>query len=271
MTTVAVSPALRRFQDAFASALLDLDDGRDDAVTAGLIAQPAFAVYRNTALKGCIDALAANYPAVLRLVGEEWFRDAAAIYARASLPQRPMLHDYGANFPQFLAGFKPAFDLPYLAAVAQLDRFWTEAHVARDEATLDATLLQRLPAAHLSQLALRPHASARWAWYPAMPIRTIWQRNRHEETAALTGELDWHGEGVLIVRPHGRVETASLGTADCGFLDDCAAGRSLLAAAQRAERADGGVDLTRLLARLLSVGAFAAAQCADNDSEREGS
>ena len=36
-----------------------------------LYGQPAFAVYRNTVMKACIDALQANYPAVTRLVSEE--------------------------------------------------------------------------------------------------------------------------------------------------------------------------------------------------------
>ena len=89
--------ALGRFQDAFAQALL-----APDTVPAGeiatLTAQPAFAVYRNTVMKGCIDALQANYPAVTRLVGEEWFRAAAAVYVRESLPADATLLRYGANF-----------------------------------------------------------------------------------------------------------------------------------------------------------------------------
>ena len=42
-------------------------------------------------MKGCIDALQANYPAVTRLVGEEWFRAAAAVYVRQAPPTNPML------------------------------------------------------------------------------------------------------------------------------------------------------------------------------------
>jgi hypothetical protein len=42
-----------------------------------------FKVYRNTVLKGCVDALAANFPTVLRLVGEDWFRAAALIHVCA--------------------------------------------------------------------------------------------------------------------------------------------------------------------------------------------
>jgi hypothetical protein len=247
---------LARFQDGFARALLDDAAAAHDAAMLRLIAQPGFAVYRNTVLKGCVDALAANFPAVLRLVGEEWFRDAAAIFARQNLPQQPMLLDYGAGFVEFLAGFGPAAELPYLASVAQLDRFWSEAHFARDEAPVDAAFIARLAPTQLAQLALRPHASARWAWFPTMPVRTIWQRNRQEQQ--IGDDIDWHGEGVLIVRPRGVVDSVVLDEAGCAFMDACAGGGTVLAAAQAAARVDSDVDFTRLAEALLSAGAFAA-------------
>jgi fatty-acyl-CoA synthase len=40
----------------------------------------------NTVMKGCVDALQANYPTIERLVGEEWFRAAAACHARKISP-----------------------------------------------------------------------------------------------------------------------------------------------------------------------------------------
>jgi hypothetical protein len=82
---------LARFQDRLVRTLLNPE----------LPAPPAFAVYRNTVMKGCIDALQANYPAVARLVGEEWFRAAAAVYARANPPRVPMLAEYGEGFASF--------------------------------------------------------------------------------------------------------------------------------------------------------------------------
>src|SRR5690606_8245365 len=61
------SHPLARFQDAFLRALLSGAPAPiGDATIAGLCGQPGFAVYRNTAIKGCIDALAANYPSVAR-------------------------------------------------------------------------------------------------------------------------------------------------------------------------------------------------------------
>jgi len=261
---------LGRFQDAFAQALLDPDAvGDQDTALANLVAQPAFSVYRNTVLKGCIDALAANYPAVLQLVGEEWFRAAAAVYARRNLPRQPMLFDYGADFAQFLAGFEPAAELPYLAGVAKLDRFWSEAHFARDEAPLEAASLAQLGPAQLASTALRPHASARWAWFETMPIRTIWQRNRQADaTHTIDGEIDWQAEGVLIVRPHGAVESMALDAAGCAFIDACAGGCTLPDAVQAASGVEDA-DLAQLTAVLFSSGVFAQPQLPEQVREKE--
>ncbi len=235
--------SLMHFQHDFAQALLDPERPMP----------PAFAIYRNTVLKGCIDALQANYPAVARLVGTEWFRAAAAVYARAHPPRVPMLLEYGEDFAAFLDAFEPAAELPYLPGVARVDRFWTEAHAARDEAPLTAQALAGLDAGRLATARLRPHASARWAWFE-VPAYTIWSRQRSEcgET-----EVDWHGEGALIVRPADSVQWIALGRADCAFLDACLQGKTLAQAAGAAVAAAPDVDLAALMARLLQAGAFA--------------
>jgi Putative DNA-binding domain len=262
--------ALARFQDGFAAALLDRDaSGTHDAAIGRLLAQPGFALYRNTVLKGCIDALAANFPAVARLVGDEWFRAAAALYARANLPQRPTLLDYGAGFPTFLAGFAPAAELPYLADVARLDRCWSEAHIAADETPLLAAAVATLRPEQLQHAVLVSHASARWAWFATMPIRTIWSRNRGEGALENLAEFDWCAEGVLIARPHGVVETTVLDEAGCAFLDFCAAGGTVAEAAQASLAVDGNADLQRLMATLLAAGAFARLQLNEYETEQE--
>jgi hypothetical protein len=240
------APGLAAFQQDFARALLD----------PARPMPPAFAVYRNTVLKGCIDALEANYPAVARLVGTEWFRAAAAVYARAQPPYVPMLLEYGAGFAAFLAGFEPAAELPYLPAVARLDRFWSEAHAARDEAPLAAQALAGLPPDLLAGTRLQPHAAARWAWFD-LPAFTIWARQRQDSGPGDDAiDVAWQGEGALVARPLDEVRGIALGRAECAFLDACRDGRTLAEAAEAAVAADPGVDLATLLARLLDAGAF---------------
>ena len=72
------------FRHAFVQALLDPEDEPVRWQAGAWAGQPGFAVYRNTVAKACIDALAANYPVVQRLVGDAWFRGMAAAYLQPS-------------------------------------------------------------------------------------------------------------------------------------------------------------------------------------------
>jgi hypothetical protein len=246
---------LREFQRDFAQALQVGET--DGPTTAVLTAQPGFAVYRNTVMKGCIDALAANYPAVVRLVGDDWFRAAAAVFAQAHPPLHPMLVDYGRDFPRFLSAFEPAAELTYLADVAQLDRFWTEAHIAFDETPLAAGALANLAPAALASTVLRPHASARWKSFAQQPIFSLWRCNRDGSNTDALSTLAWRGESVLLVRPHSTVDAIELSLGGCAFLDVCGAGASLADAGAAALGAERDVDLAALMAQLLQAGAFA--------------
>ena len=251
-----MNTALAQFQDHFAAALLATDGLPAHPAMAALAAQPGFLVYRNTVMKGCIDALQANYPVVTRLVGEEWLRAAAAVFVRAQPPTQAALVHYGAGFDDFLAGFEPAAEMDWLPGVARLDRCWTEAHVARDAAPLDPAWIAARPPEALANLHLQPHPAARWAWFADAPVYTLWQRNRSGDGDAT--DIDWQGEGALITRPQAAVQWTELDAAGCAFMDACAAGQSLAEAAGAALAAQPDADLAGLMSRLLQAGAFAA-------------
>jgi Putative DNA-binding domain len=250
---------LADYQHAFARALLADDPRSTSPDLARLVAQPGFAVYRNTVLRGCIDALQANFPAVARLVGDEWFRAAAAVYARREPPDAPTLLTYGQTFAAFLAQFEPAAELPYLADVARIDRLWSEAHVAADDDTLDPATLAQLAPEDLRRHSLRPHATARWAWCEEHPIYTLWSRNR-ESVGAFDAEIDWCGEGVLLTRPHGAVEHQTLTREGAAFLSACADGLSIERAVAAVLETNPAADLAALINQFLQAGAFARLQ-----------
>ena len=244
--------SLASFEDAFAHALFAEPKAADPAV-ADLVAQPAFAVYRNTVTKSCIDALQANFPAVTRLVGEEWFRAAAAAYVGLERPTTPSLQAYGATFAAFLAAFAPAAELPFLADVARLDRFWIESHGAIDAPALDATDLIGTDPGVLADAVLLPHPAARWAWFAESPVYSIWRDSRVRET--IGGELTWRGEGALLTRQTDVVEWVGIDHAACRFLDECAAGGSVALAIDAALDVDAHANPARMIAALLSAGA----------------
>lgn len=252
MRSSIATPSLADFQNRFAEALLG-GDGAD----ASLAVQPGFAVHRNTVMKGWVDALEANYPSVLRLVGDAFFRTAALAHARMNPTSDPRLWCHGEGYADFLAAYEPACALTYLPGVARLDRYWTEAHGAASVPVLDAGMLAALTQEKLAQCRLAPHPSARWAWFPGQPIYTLWRRNREADGSEDGAAVDWQGEGALLLRPASSVSWHPLDLAGCAFMDACANGQSLDMAAAAASAADAHADIAALLAMLLQVGAFA--------------
>lgn len=244
-TTAAV------FEDAFARALFDARAPGPSE----LARMPAFAVYRNTTMKGCVDSLRANYPSVARLVGEAWFEAAALRFARDFPPSTPVLLTYGADFETFLAGFEPAGELPYLAGVAALDRLWTECHVAADADPLAGSAVALLPPQVLAASVLHPHPAARWRYFDAHPILSIWSANRQGETQDEL-EMQWIGEGALLTRPGDHVRWRAVDAALCAFLDSCVAGANVGEALRACLEVNPNTDVSKLMAILIKQGAL---------------
>ena len=244
-------PELQDFQDAFVAALA----GQTSALSPWLApgeGETGLAVYRNTIAKGCVDALAANFPTVLSMVGEDWFRAAAALFAREAPPTGAALLDYGETFPDWLGRFPPAGDLPYLAGIARLDRLWTEALFSAEAPVLTAQALAGLPPEALGQASLPLHPSVRLASFE-VGIPGLW-------TAAREGhgdlELSEEAETLLCLRDKGAVMHWVIGEAETAFLRACRDGLTAAEAADRAALARPDAPLAPLFAALIARGVF---------------
>ncbi len=121
-------------QASFATALLDAGKPVPEGVTSHTADRPArrFAVYRNNVVAGLVKALGTRFPALSRIVGEEFFNAMARVFVIAHPPRSPLLMTYGDDFPDFIADFEPAAELPYLADVARLEAARTRAYHAAD-------------------------------------------------------------------------------------------------------------------------------------------
>jgi hypothetical protein len=247
-----MTTSLALFQDAFVDALYRT--AAVDPSIAPIVAQPGFAVYRNTVVKGCIDALQANFPTVERLVGTQWFRATASLFVHRSAPTDSRLFHYGADFPAFLDAFEPARELPYLANIARLDLAWTDVHAAADAPGIDIASIARLAPDVLGQMVFPLRPAVRWQWFAAQPAYTIWRCNR--EAVDMPAELEWSGEGALLTRPSGGVIWQPISVGGCAFLDACAASLTLDEAAQASLEAEPSLDFMQLLGSLITAGVF---------------
>lgn len=246
-----MSDALSRYHRAFIQALY----GEHSAELAHLEQQPGFAVYRNSVLKGCIDALQANFPSIVSLTGEDFFREMARQYAWVEPPRQGELIRYGEFFPAFIATYPPALEVHYLADIARIDGLWLEVFCAANSPPLDAQTLAKMPADKLSKCALTLRDSVRWHWHSNLPVFSLWHFNRYQ--TALPENIAWRGEGVLLVMNQQRIEASQITHGAATFLAACRDGVNLSEASDLAIRAEPTVDIGQLFTRLLQHGVFA--------------
>ena len=227
---------------------------------------PAFSIHRNTVAKALVDALAANYPTVLQLVGDEWFHACAREFAIAHPARSPALVRYGEKFPSFVAEFEPARELPYLSEVARIDRLWIECLTAADATTLTPTSLSGLQADELSNHRLALHPATRFGLF-RHSAATIWIRHR---TRAIDNGLDIDGteEALLLTRAANEIQHAVLDRPAFDLLERLGSGETLGEAAVAILSVRPDVNLSSALAQLISAGAFAAAtgECCEYSS-----
>lgn len=252
--------SLADVQAEFAAALLDPDAGVPPSI-AGPGGRPAprrFAVYRNNVIAGLMNALGSSYPAIRRIVGEEFFRAMARRYVLAEPPRSPVLMDYGASFADFIAVFGPASSLPYLPDVARIERAWREAYHAADAAPLAAEAMALIPTEKLGEATFGLHPSLRVirSSYPAL---RIWRMNATDEPVA---PVDLSiPEDTMIVRPEADVDVRLMPPGGAVFVLALAAGEPLAAAADAAIDADAAFDLSGNIAGLVSAGVLVAIHC----------
>ena len=246
-------PDLSDFQNAFSAALR----GDDATLAPWLYASPAkvdgLLVYRNTVRQGAVDALTATYTTVVTMVGEAWFRAAAAAYAEDHKPGQPSLLSYGADFPGWLSRFPPADDAPYLPTIARLDWLWWEAFFAADAVRLDPGAFADLGASDLEALTARLHPSARLVSVEQNLV-SLWLVHRDPSQPPGAFQIDKRLEHALIARPGADVQVRLLKACEFEFLEGCAAGGSLLQSAERALATDPQASLPDIIATCLAGG-----------------
>lgn len=209
-----------------------------------------FDVYRNNVAVGLIAALGARFPAIRRLLGDDYFRALARLYAEADRPASPVLADWGAGFAAFLAGFAPLAGWPYLADVARIEWARGRAFHAADARPIDP---RSLAGADPDRLRLRLHPSVAVLWL-AHPAVTIWAVN---QPGAAARPIPAGPEIALVLRDRGfGVPVRAIGAGDAALITALAAGQSLAEAAARALGEDPAHAVADCLGPLLAAGAI---------------
>lgn len=221
------------FEAAFAAALRDAAQPIPPGVIAHNATVPArrFAIHRNNVVAGLVNALKTRFPAVEKIVGEDFFAAMARSFVAQRPPRTPLLAAYGDEFADFIAAFEPARELAYLADVAQLESARMRAYHAADAAPVDAGQFAALDADAVGDLRIVLHPSAAIVRSPH-PIVTIWAMNVAEQELAPVE--NWCGEDALVIRPHLDVEVRLLPGGGAAFLLALADGQPVKRAVETA-------------------------------------
>lgn len=197
MNTAA--PSLLEVQRALLASLTgDGDEAAASQIVAdGIDAAGRLAIYRNTSISTLLGALRLTYPAVRKLVGDEFFEGAARVFMGEHRARGAWLDEYGEAFASFLARFPAAAELRYLAEVAKLEWSVSRALHASEAGSLDLARLAALCAADSERLRLIAHP-ALGLLRADSPVDAIWHAVLEDDAAALEA-IDVEGGPVFLL------------------------------------------------------------------------
>lgn len=232
---------MREFHEGFAAAISAPAEG-------------AMAIYRNTVTAGAVETLAANYPVVRALVGNEMFAAVAVDHAATHPPADPVLAHYGSAFADWIEEQAWARDLPYLSDVARIERLHGEALFAADASPLDPGALGRLAPHEWTRVRLALHPATRFAC-SRWPAASLWLAH---QDGGDPSAIAWYPECVLVTRPHLAVRIEPLPAASHRFLLSLGQGATVAAAVEATLSSHPQADIAAAFSLLLNRGAFAA-------------
>ena len=255
-------PSLRDLQLRFADAVLAVDGNAPAlALAGGTTGAERIGVYRRTIRSNYRNALGATYPVVRRLVDAPFFHAAVDAYVAAHPSRSGDLNEYGATFGDFLAGYRPASDLPYLPDVARLEWAIDEASRAADSsASPDEVLgtLARVRAERLPALRIEMDPSCRTI-ASSFPVFRIWQVNQPDHNGELRVDFDSSPDRLRIRRESNGVALERLGAGEFAWLAALMEGAALAAAIDLARDADAAFDFGVALRRFIGDGTITGA------------
>jgi hypothetical protein len=212
--------------------------------------ESGFAVYRNNVVTSLIGAIAARYPVVRRLAGEDSFRKAVHRFIVNTPPLSPVLLHYGEAFPRYLRylGRSPCFE--YLADIAELEMARGKAYHAADAVPVHQDVFAALDQGQLGGLRVRIHPSVSLV-SSRFPIVTIWEANKSDGDDWFIRQ--WLPESALVARPFLDVEVWRLPHGGAAFIAALVEGATLAAAVDAGMTDSPDFEIATSLALLIEA------------------
>lgn len=186
-----------------------------------------------------IRALAARYPVVRRLAGDESFIATARRFVRAEPSQLSTVLHFGDAFPAYLRSLGHAASFEYLADVAEIEAARARAMRSADARPIGRAAFASLSSSRIRELGVLLHPSVSLV-ASRFPIVTIWAANQADDSNGVI--LRWRPEAALVVRPFLDVDVVPLSASGYAFLRQVAVGAPLATAMAAAAVCDPMAD-----------------------------
>jgi Putative DNA-binding domain len=197
-----------------------------------------------------IRALAARYPVVRRLAGDDSFLATARRFVLARPPHLSAVLHFGDLFPRYLRGLGSEASFQYLADVAELEAARARALRSADAAPVDASRLLALSAGRHNDIGIVLHPSVSFI-ASRFPIVTVWAANQTDDGDGIIHQ--WGPEAALVARPFLDVDVMRLPPGGHRFLSDLAEGATIATAIASATLQEPAFDLTVNLKGLIDT------------------
>ena len=202
-------------QIEFGKALLDPEMPVPEGVIdpKGRPAGRRYNVYRNNVVVSLTEALAAAFPVVQKLVGEQFFSAMAGAFVRQHPPSTPLMIYYGEAFADFLRVFPPVQQLAYLPGVAELEYARRKCYHSADASPCPPDKLALLEAEGVEARQLTLHPSLHIV-RSEHPIFSIWRLNSTDDQSPVKPGA----ENVMISRPAAEVVMHKISDSAANFI-----------------------------------------------------
>jgi len=218
-------PSLRELQLDVMHALLD---GKAEHATPliaarGIAAKHALSVYANNARTNFIESLRSSFPAIRRLVGEDYFLQTVRGFHHRHPSLSGDLQPAGTHFTGYLARLHGGDEYRYLGEVARLEWLIQETLLAADHGPLDLAKLGQVAPAGYDDLQFQLHPSAR-LFASEFPCVRIWEANVGSDAEPPVIDLRGGADRVLLARSGGQLQFHRLNFGELRFLQSLQAG-----------------------------------------------
>src|ERR1700676_2473396 len=235
-----------------------MPSGGLDALVLGderLSAEDRVDIYANMYFYRLLDVLKEDFPATLRVLGDDNFHNLATGYLIEFPPTEPSVHYCGRHLAHFLRNHPLRKDAPYIADLAALERGLVEVFHGADAVVLEAEQLRAIPPEKWPALMMRTHPAAkilRMEYRVAELLRAVEEDREWKPADASTVEvIVWRRDSRVLYRELEKVEQRAIAAACNGvkFAKICE-----LVAEDHDATKDPVEELNRLLARWLAGG-----------------